>query len=345
MRTIIAFGAMDGKRQGLATRGPAPLRPIHVANARFAKEIVAACQRTGQPRSSSRSWCSKTRFGAAKSVKFYLRGVHFCTDAKNAAVINIELSAFAESLPMRSAAHCGLPMTKPVATREVHNRILLALPRPELKHILENATHVDLPRGKVLYRPNDKVEKIYFIDRGLISLVKEMRDGRSVEIGVRGIEAVTTPEALLDSPRAIFTNIVQIPCSAWVVNRQRLRSELEKQRAFTALLYGYFHVAWLQIAQTAACNRLHSLEERCCRWLLIAHDNACSCTFPLTHEFLAMMLGAPRSGVSIASEMLRKAGYIDYTRGKVTITNRAGLEAVACECYASIRGEFDRLFD
>jgi CRP-like cAMP-binding protein len=168
-------------------------------------------------------------------------------------------------------------MTKPVATREVHNRILLALPRPELKHILENATHVDLPRGNVLYRPNDKVEKIYFIDRGLISLVKEMRDGRSVEIGVRGIEAVTTPEALLDSPRAIFTNIVQIPCSAWVVNRQRLRSELEKQRAFTALLYEFScRGCKLRKRRPAMAAFLGgALLSR----LLIALDSACSCTF------------------------------------------------------------------
>jgi CRP-like cAMP-binding protein len=236
-------------------------------------------------------------------------------------------------------------MIPPVPTTEIHNRILLALPEPQRKRLLQNATYVDLTNGQVLYRPDDTVEKIYFINRGLISLVTEMHDGRSVEVGVRGIEAVTTPEALLDLPRAIFTNIVRIPCSACVFGTQFVRSAMEKQPALRALIHGYFHVAMLQIGQTAACNRLHSLEERCCRWLLIAHDNARSDTFPLTHEFLAMMLGAPRSGVSIASEILRKAGYIEYTRGKLTITNRAGLEAAACECYATIRDEYDRLFD
>ena len=95
---------------------------------------------------------------------------------------------------------------------------------------------------------------------------------------------------------------------------------------------------------TAACNRLHSLEQRCCRWLLIAHDNAIAATFPLTHEFLAMMLGVQRSGVSIAARSLQKAGLIEYTRGRVTITDQPGLEEAACECYGVMRGEFDKLF-
>ena len=203
---------------------------------------------------------------------------------------------------------------------------------------------MDLPRGLVLYGPDQRVERIYFINRGVVSRVQEMRDGRAVEVGAMGIEGITTPEALLDLPNAIFTSIVRIPGSAWVLDRRSVQRAMEKHRALTALIHGYFHVSVRQIGQTAACNRLHSLEQRYCRWLLTANDSACSDTFPLTHELTAMMLGAPRSGVSIVSEMLRKAGYIAYTRGKVTITNRTGLEAAACECYAVIREEFDHLF-
>ena len=108
-------------------------------------------------------------------------------------------------------------------------------------------------------------------------------------------------------------------------------------------LQNYARFAIRQIVQTAACNRLHSLEERCCRWLLIAHDSALADTFPLTHEFLAMMLGSQRSGVSIAASFLQKAGLISYKHGRIMITDRAGLEDAACECYSSIRSELDRL--
>lgn len=226
---------------------------------------------------------------------------------------------------------------------DLRNRILLALPAPERKQILKHAVEISLHRGHVFYRPGDKVQTIYFINRGLISLVLEMRDGRAIEVGARGIEGMTNAEVLLDSPKAIFTSIVQIPGTAWAVDIADARRMMERGLGFRAIVHGYFHVAILQIGQTAACNRLHSLEERCCRWLLIAHDSACCDTFPLTHEFLAMMLGAPRSGVSLVSEILRKAGYIDYRRGEVTITDRAGLEATACECYATVRREFDRV--
>ena len=113
---------------------------------------------------------------------------------------------------------------------------------------------------------------------------------------------------------------------------------------FRCTIKKYIRFAISEIAQTAACNRLHTLEERCCRWLLIAYDSAMSDNFPLTHEFLAMMLGAQRAGVSVAAGALQRAGYIRYSRGQVTITNRTGLERGACECYASVRAELNRLF-
>lgn len=235
-------------------------------------------------------------------------------------------------------------MSKMALSGTLRNRILLALSEPERSRLLEKARYTDLPRTMTLYRPDDRVDTIYFIDRGLISLVQEMPEGRTVEIGARGVEGVTTPEALVDDAQALFTSMVQIPCSALVVDLATVRREMAENPKLRRLIHGYFRVATHQIGLTAACNRLHSLEERCCRWLLIAHDSAGCDTFPLTHEFLAMMLGAPRSGVSIASDLLRRAGYIDYRRGEVTIKNRTGLETAACACYATIRSEFDHLF-
>jgi CRP-like cAMP-binding protein len=110
------------------------------------------------------------------------------------------------------------------------------------------------------------------------------------------------------------------------------------------LVLAYVHASASQIAQTAACNRLHFLEQRCCRWLLIAADNARSTTFSLTQEFLAMMLGVHRPGLSVALKRFQDAGMIDYSRGHMTISDRAGIEAAACECYRTICDEFDRLF-
>lgn len=227
---------------------------------------------------------------------------------------------------------------------KVQNLILNSLSDAERSELLTHASLVALPRGRVLHRPEETVHRIYFIERGMLSLVKEMNDGRVIEIGAQSKEGVTTPEVLIDSDKAIFTGEVQVPISAWVVDRRLVLSLMEKCPTLKSLVHGYFHISIGQVGQTAACNRLHSLEERCCRWLLTAHDGAGADTFPLTHEFLAMMIGAPRAGVTIASNLLRRAGYIDYTRGRVTIVNRRGLEQASCECYGTMRNAIKQLF-
>jgi len=127
------------------------------------------------------------------------------------------------------------------------------------------------------------------------------------------------------------------------LDRKLFLSEIDRSDDARALMRRYMQFAIGELAQTAACNRLHSMEERCCRWLMIAHDSARSDTFSLTHEFLAMMLGVQRAGVSITASILQRAGYIRYTRGRVTITNRSGLEGAACECYAATRAQLDQL--
>lgn len=119
---------------------------------------------------------------------------------------------------------------------------------------------------------------------------------------------------------------------------------MNRSQDLQRLLHRYYHLARSQIAQTAACNRLHTLEQRCCRWLLIAHDSACDDTFSLTHEYLAMMLGVQRTGVSLAANVLQRVGLIRYAWGRMTITDRRGLEAAACECYGTIRRLIDQLY-
>lgn len=235
-------------------------------------------------------------------------------------------------------------MTQSHKHHGITNRILRSLPSATLKHILPALEPLNTVRWQVIDRVDRPIEYLYFINRGLVSFVKTMQDGRTVEVGAVGIEGVTDPNSLFTIDKAIVESIVQIPGTAFRIRRDVLRYAMAKDDALREMMQKCARFAISQLMQTAACNRLHSLEERCCRWLLIAHDSALSKTFPITHEFLAMMLGVQRAGVSIAANYLQKAGLIQYTRGRVTITNRSGLEDAACECHGAVRAELDKLF-
>lgn len=230
------------------------------------------------------------------------------------------------------------------AFNNIANRLLLALPLAVLNRIRPDLEPVSLERGEVIACVDEPLRHVYFINRGMVSVVKTMEDGRSVEIGTIGIEGVTSAITLIGFERTVLDAIVQIPGSAFRMSRHAAVRAMERDKAFQRIIHNHarFHLG--QIAQTAACNRLHHLEQRCCRWLLIAHDNARSGTFPLTHEFLAMMLGVRRTGVSITLSLLKKVGLIDHKRGNITIINRTGLQDAACECYGTMRKELDRLF-
>jgi CRP-like cAMP-binding protein len=226
----------------------------------------------------------------------------------------------------------------------IANRILHSLPRTVLNRVRAHLEPMQLPRGQLISRIGSPVQHVYFINRGIVSLIKTMRDGRTAEVGAVGIEGVVDFSALFGFDRALLDAIVQVPGSAFRMSRQTLRSEMSHSPALRDLLQHYLQWAISQLAQTAACNRLHGLEERCCRWLLVAHDSARADSFNLTHEFLALMLGAQRAGVTLTAGILRKAGLIDYTRGQLTIVDRPGLEATTCECYATIHSQLDELF-
>lgn len=226
----------------------------------------------------------------------------------------------------------------------VNNRVLLALPAASFACLAPHLEHVALVRHKIIHDALQRVEFTYFVNYGLISLVKVMLDGRVVEIGAVGPEGFTDPGAIFGKNKAALDTLVQIPGEGCRIKLDDLRNLAVSDEHIRAVLQSYAHFATRQLAQTAACNRLHSVEERCARWLLIAHDSAMSDSFPLTHEFLAMMLGARRSGVSIAAHTLKTAGLIDYVRGIVTVLDRAGLEESACECYGTIQAELDELF-
>lgn len=224
------------------------------------------------------------------------------------------------------------------------NLLLQRLPRSAFEQIEPHLEAVELSLGEVLYRPHASIDHFYFVERGLVSLVKTMLDGRTVEIGVVGIDGMTGVGSLLGIETAAFESIVQIPGFARRIPMIILQREADSHAGLRISLMKYARFVLSEVAQTAACHRLHSLEERCCRWLLVAHDNAQADTFPVTHEFLAVLLGVGRSYVSAIATALRTAGLVRYVRGRITIINRSGLEASACECYAAVRTEFQRLF-
>jgi CRP-like cAMP-binding protein len=232
----------------------------------------------------------------------------------------------------------------PLSRSDIANRLLLALPPESLNRLSSDLEPVSLAGGQVIAQIDQPLRYVYFINRGLVSVVKTMEDGRSVEIGAIGIEGMTSAITLVGFDTIVLDAIVQIPGSAFRMTRDSAIQAMDTDKAFRQIVHDHVRFALGQIAQTAACNRLHHLDGRCCSWLLIAHDSALSDSFPLTHEFLAMMLGSQRSGVSITLSSLKKAGLIDHKRGNVTVTNRAGLEDAACECYGARRKELGKFF-
>jgi len=227
---------------------------------------------------------------------------------------------------------------------DIKNRILRALSATSLERIRPHFEPVSLPLRKIILRPGEPVEHVYFVEDGFVSLVKSMADGRAVEVGGAGREGLAGISALYGILRCMFECVVRLPGSALRINSKMLLGEMARNAALRELLLRYGHAAMDEIAQTAACNRLHTLEQRCARWLLILYDAGESNTLPLTQEFLAVMLGVQRPRVSVVLNAMHQSGLIDATRGHITVTDRSGLERASCECYRTIRQEIDQIF-
>jgi len=196
---------------------------------------------------------------------------------------------------------------------------------------------------KVLYEPYKPIQYVYFIDCGVVSLVSIMEDGATVEVGTIGNEGMVGLPLFLGAGTTPHQTFVQVPGTATRIQAEVFKRVVSPNSFLHSLLQQYTQALFNQISQSAACNRLHSIEERCCRWLLMTHDRVESDQFELIQEFLAQMLGVRRAGVSVVAAMLQQAGLIRYSRGKMNILDRAGLEAGSCECYAIVKREFDRL--
>jgi len=196
-----------------------------------------------------------------------------------------------------------------------------------------------LQRKKVLVEPGVASPAIYFPDYGLVSLVKTMMDGRTVEIGVVGPEGLIGVPALFGMVQPTFEAIVQVDGAAHRISTPALKAEILRNPLLQALISRYMQYRVSSLAQTAACNRLHTMRQRCCRWLLTTHDAVQRDTFSLTHEFLALMMGVSRSRLSLILQAIQKEGLIGYHYAALTIRDRRALEQGACECYETLRHE------
>jgi CRP-like cAMP-binding protein len=223
------------------------------------------------------------------------------------------------------------------AGKPVRNKLLLAIPDEEFRRIRSRLQFVELPHHFILHQPHQTVRFAHFPNAGLISLVVELKDGRTVEAGLLGNEGASGMPAVLGLSRSPLREVVQIEGDAFRVRVNALRELLPSTPILQATLNRYAAGLAMQVAQTAACNRLHKIEERLSRWLLIAQDRVDSGIVPITHDFLATMLGTDRPSVSVAAGVLQREGIIEYTRGSVRILNRKKLESFACECYALIK--------
>ncbi len=227
-------------------------------------------------------------------------------------------------------------------SEEIFNCILLALPPAVRDEVLDQCDHIELASGQVIYAAAAAVEYNYFINSGLVSLVKVMEDGRSVEITAVGTEGLLGVFAVYGGERTPVDFIVQVPGVALRISRKALQNAILKHDALRRVMTRYLLLVAEQLVLVSACHRLHSLEQRCCHWLLVAHDNAFSDQFQLTHENLASLLGVQRSSLSMVANALQKRGLIHYSHGRISMLDRAALEMAACECYRTRRSQIDQ---
>ena len=223
------------------------------------------------------------------------------------------------------------------------NWLLAALAPEDFAALEPHLESVELTRGQVLYEPGDPIRHAYFPHDAVVSLVNVLEDGGTVEVALFGREGVLGLLSALVTREAFGRYIVQMPGTASRIPFERLNEVRNARPALRQLIMHYGEVLLAQTFQTVTCNAVHPVEARCCRWILSMHDRAEQDTLPLTHEFLAEMLGVQRSTVSVVTRTLQTAGLIRQSRGGITVTDRAGLEETACECYGRIRRLYQRL--
>lgn len=223
------------------------------------------------------------------------------------------------------------------------NRILRQLSPEEYAHLSPHLEPVTLSVGDILYYPNDPVTHVYFPNRGSVSIISTFADGGGVEVGVVGNEGMFGVHVVLGSVTIPLEAIVQQSGDALRLPTDAIKKEFQACGQLQDVLLRYTQAFIIQIAQSAACNRSHPIGGRLARWLLMSHDRAMSSELQLTHEFIGLMLGTRRAGITEAAGKLQHEGAIKYSRGHIQILDREKLKASTCECYRIVENEFERL--
>jgi CRP-like cAMP-binding protein len=232
-------------------------------------------------------------------------------------------------------------MLKPIDPR--HNQLLAALPALEWLRWQPVLEWVEMPLGQVIYESGRALSHVYFPTTAIISLLYVMEDGASAEIAVVGLEGVVGISLFMGGESTPSRAVVQSAGEGWRLRAHWVKEEFEKPGPVMHLLLRYTQALITQMAQTAVCNRHHSLDQQLCRWLLLSLDRLPSNELVMTQELIANMLGVRREGVTESALRLQRLGLIRYARGRITVLDRPGLEARTCECYAVVKREYDRL--
>src|SRR6476469_8750195 len=228
---------------------------------------------------------------------------------------------------------------QPLARPATNNALLAKLSANDFAQISTDLEHVRLQVHDVLYEAGEEIQYAYFPVAGCVSLVHDAPDG-IVEVGTVGFEGMLGLPLLLHGNSATTRALVQVEGEAYRISAAALRRIIATSDSISRILLRFALAFFNQVAQSVACNRLHSLEERCARWLLITHDRVDGDEFRLTQEFLSYMLGVHRPAVTLAAGILQHAGVIHYSRGRIAITNRAGLEGASCSCYKATSDDY-----
>ena len=225
------------------------------------------------------------------------------------------------------------------------NHLLCALEPGERERLLPQLQPVTFSLGQVIYEPGERIEYCYFPTNSVVSLLYTTQDGSTAEMGLVGNEGVLGVALFLGGESTCSRALVPVAGEAFRLSAKLLREEFAHRGPLQHLLLRYTQALITQISQTAVCNRLHSVEQRLCRWLLLCHDRKDRSELLMTQELIANMLGGRRESVTVAAGHLQDAGLIHYCRGHISILDRNGLESSVCECYRIVEDEFDRLFD
>ncbi|MBY0358379.1 MAG: Crp/Fnr family transcriptional regulator [Candidatus Obscuribacterales bacterium] len=223
------------------------------------------------------------------------------------------------------------------------NFLLQSLPQDCLEKFADAFDYVELPRRKIIAERGEVLEHVHFPDSGMISKVLVTADGIPIEVGTIGREGFTGVPLLLGSDLADCKLISQVAGYSWQISASDFKRMITESEELKLITNRFILTMLHQIAQTAACNRLHTIEERCAHWLLLAEDRAGADSFNLTQDFLSMMLAVRRSSVNQAIKTLEQEGLISHARAVITIKNRAGLEVISCACYKEIKQYYDEI--